>query len=107
MDSSDWNIQIIMDIEGQNIHIHNSHQVTKVQDMKMIIDTIMGKSFYAKMTDADFNRTKASMIREWKAHNILHKWNYQVYRTRSVDFNQNESVWRRFCYFFLSMLHKG
>lgn len=107
MGSPEWSIQVIMDVEGQNIHIHNSYQVTKTEDMKMILDTIMGKSFYVKMTDAGFNRSKGSMLREWKAHNVLYKWNYQPNRTKSVDLDENESSWRRFCYFFLSMLHKG
>ena len=107
MGNPEWSIQVIMDVEGQNIHIHNSYQVTKTEDMKMILDTIMGKSFYAKMTDAGFSRSKGSMLREWKAHNVLYKWNYEVNRTKSVDLDENESGWRRFCYFFLSMLHKG
>ena len=101
MGSPEWSIQVIMDVEGQNIHIHNSYQVTKTSDMTMILETIMGKSFYAKMTEAGFNRSKSSMLREWKAHNVLHSWNYEVDRTKSVDLDENESGWRRFCYFFL------
>jgi hypothetical protein len=107
MGSPEWSIQVIMDVEGQNIHIHNSYQVTKTSDMEMILSTIMSKSFYTKMTEAGFNRSKDSMLREWKAHNVLHKWNYEVNRTKSVDLDQKESMWRRICYFFLSMLHKG
>ena len=107
MGNPEWSIQVIMDVEGQNIHIHNSYQVTKTEDMKMILETIMGKSFYTKMTDAGFDRSKGSMLREWKAHNVLYQRNYEVNRTKSVDLDQKESIWRRFCYFFLSMLHKG
>ena len=105
--SLEWNIQVIMDVEGQNIHIHNSYQVTKTNDMKMILSTIMGTLFYSKMAAAGFSRSKKSMLREWKAHNVLYKWNYQPNRTRSVDLNEKETTWRKFYYFFLSIFHRG
>lgn len=105
MGGPEWSIQVIMDVEGQNIHIHNSYQVTKTEDMKMILDTIIGKSFYSKMTAAGFNRSKRSMLREWKAHNVLYNHNYQPNRTRSVDLDQNESTLRRIAYFILSLFH--
>ena len=95
MGSPEWSIQVIMDVEGQNIHIHNSYQVTKTEDMEMILSTIMGKSFYSKMEAAGFSRSKESMLREWKAHNVLYNWNYQPNRTRSVDLDEKESAFRR------------
>jgi hypothetical protein len=104
--TTEYNIQVIMDTEGKNIHIHNSYQVKKVADMKRIIGDFMGKSFYGKMVEAGFNRSAASMLREWKAHNVLYKWNYEIERTKSVDLDQGESMWRRFCYVFLSLLYK-
>ena len=109
MGNPEWSIQVIMDVEGQNIHIHNSHQVTKTEDMEMILSTIMGKSFYSKMAAAGFNRSKGSMLREWKAHNVLHKNNIEVDRTKCVDldFAQGQGFWHRLIYWFLSMFHKG
>lgn len=109
MGNPEWSIQVIMDVEGQNIHIHNSYQVTKTKDMEYILDTIMSKPFYAAMTSAGYNRTKADMIREWKAHNVLHKNKVEVDRTKCVDldFVQGQSFWHRLIYWFLSTLYRG
>lgn len=49
-------------------------------------------------------RTVKSFLREWQAHNVLYKLGLFKARTRDTDLDNNESRFRRFCYFFLSIL---
>ena len=105
--SMTYSLQITMNIEALNIHIENSHQITKSKDMDAIITIIMNKSCYKQLAAAGFARSKASLIREWKAHNVLHRLGFEKNRTEAVDLNQNETKLRRIGYFFLSMLYKG
>ena len=51
-----------------------------------------------------YDRTNKSWVREWKAHNILFKWGIAPSKTKDVDLNENESLFKRFCYFILSAL---
>ena len=103
--STTQSLQVTINVEALNIHITNSYQVTNSKDIEQIIDMIMNKSCYKYLAAAGFTRTKKSLIREWKAHNVLYRWGYEKERTGSVDFDQNESRFRRFCYFFLSWFH--
>ena len=100
--STTYNIQVTMNIEDLNIHIKNSYQVIYSKDIEQIIDMIINKSCYKYLAAAGYTRTKKSLIREWKAHNVLYRWGYEKERTGSVDLDQNESRGRRIAYFFLS-----
>jgi hypothetical protein len=107
--TAEWAVIIKMDVKNRNIHICDSYQITKTKDMEYILDTIMNKPFYAEMVAAGYNRTKADMMREWKAHNALHKNNVEVDRTKCVDldFAQGQSFWHRLIYWFLSIFYRG
>ncbi len=39
---------------------------------------------------SQWERTKNSMIREWLAHNAMHLFGYEIDRTKSVDFNNDD-----------------
>ena len=64
----------------------------------------MEYEYFERIAAAGYTRTKESLIREWKAHNVLYRWGYEKERTGSVDFSQYESRGRRVAYFFLSWL---
>ena len=78
-----------------NILIENSYQIKN--------DAVMNSNEYIT---GNYSRTKASYLREWKAHNTLYEWGISPERTGSVDLNDDESLLRRICYFFLSKLEK-
>lgn len=100
--STTYILQVTMNIEDLNIHIKNSYQVNNSKEMKQIIDMIMNKSCYKYLAAAGYARTKESLLREWKAHNVLYHLGCKKEQTGSVDLNQNESRGRRIVYFFLS-----
>jgi hypothetical protein len=104
--STTYSVQVTINLESLNIHIQNSHTVTNTKDMEEIIDTIMAHSCYTYLVKYGYNRTKSSMIREWKAHNILHKSSFEVNRTASVDLDQGESILRKILYAILSLFYR-
>lgn len=104
--NSELDSQTIVNIEKLNITITNSYQFNSKQ-MSDILDYIMNKNYFKILTAAGFTRSKTSLLREWKAHNYMYQKGIQINRTKDVDLNENESRWRRFCYFFLSILYRG
>ena len=91
-------IQILFN--EKNIHIEDSYRIKDERDMKTILWIVQNASFNRGIS---YLRKRASWIREWKAHNLLYKLGIQKERTRSVDLNENESIYRRIGYFFLSL----
>jgi hypothetical protein len=86
------------------ITIKDSWLVKKVADMKTILEMIKKR---ARRHGIVYSRSEASWIREWKAHNLLYNMNFKRNHTADTDLAENESAFRRFCYFFLSLFHKG
>lgn len=86
-----------------NTHIEGSHVVKSRKDMKGILALLQ----FRVMNDPTYaiNRLpERSMVREWRAHNILYALGLWRERTRSVDLNEN--TWPvRACYFVLSCLY--
>lgn len=97
------NAKFLVLLSSNNIHIRDSYLVKNDADKEFVLDTIIASEEYHKF---DYTRTKISYLREWKAHNVLYKWGIAPSRTASVDLNENESLFRRICYFFLSKLEK-
>ena len=99
------NLKITFDYDNLNIHIEDSWQVVNSMELEEIVDRIVESDYFRKMAVAGYTRTKESLIREWKAHNVLYRWGYEKERTGSTDLDQHESCGRRLCYFFLSWLY--
>lgn len=92
--------EYIIDREKGNCHIKNSYLITDIGSMRVFVKE--------NLTDAPFNcRSFNSYIREWRAHNLLYKLHFKVERTKDVDLDINEPLWRRACYFILSLLYNG
>ena len=98
------NLKITVDYKNLNIHIQDSWKIDNAKELNSVIDDLMKGERFTKLAAAGYTRTKASLIREWKAHNVLYRWGYEKERTGSVDLDQNESRKRRIAYFFLSWL---
>ena len=91
---------IAYEVEHNNIKVRDSYRIhSKELKLEFIDKIILTKKNFLK-------RSRISYYREWKAHNILYKWNYQVERTRDTDFNAKEYLRRRIGYFFISLLFK-
>lgn len=86
-----------------NILIENSYQIKNDKDKEQLLDAVINSNEYIT---GNYSRTKTSYLREWKAHNTLYEWGISPERTGSVDLNDDESLLRRICYFFLSKLEK-
>lgn len=96
------NFKVTFDYKNLNIHIQDSWQVKDAGVLEGAINAITVSIYFDKLAAAGFTRSKKSLLREWRAHNVLYRWGYKKERTGSVDFNQNESLGRRIGYFFLS-----
>lgn len=85
-----------------NIHIKDSYKITTTKEMRFILNLLW---YAAENRDIKYKRSVNSWIREWKAHNILYKFNIRRTSTRDVDLNEAESFIRRFGYFVLSLFY--
>lgn len=90
-------------IDPNNVHIEDSYQVKKKDDMLAIIEQIRE---IAAEQDITYKRSIKSWLNEWRAHNQLYLNGTKPERTRSVDLNEDESLLRRIIYWFLSNSYK-
>ena len=73
--------------------IISSYKVTDNVIQNEIINILLE---YNKLHPSSWNRSFKSMKAEWIAHNLLYYFDYQVGRTRDVDFNNvDEKVYNR------------
>ena len=87
-----------------NIHIENSHELYTREEVVNALEYIHSTEEYKKLAVAGYTRTTKSQINEWLAYNRLWNWGYKRSRTGSVDLDQNESKFRKFIYFILTLL---
>lgn len=86
---------------ADNTHIENSYLVKSRKDMRGILECI---EINSNCGDAIRRIPVATMIREWRAHNLLYALGIARARTKDVDLNF-ESWWRRIGYFVLSLMY--
>lgn len=90
VNSNEWDTQIV-----------DSYKVKKRKDMKAILALIKAK---IPMTDAINRLNVNSMIREWRAHNLLYALGIARSHTKDVDLNENP-WYIRVAYFMLSLMY--
>jgi hypothetical protein len=84
------------------LHIENSYMVEDKSTIKLILTYIHDTDEYKALVEAGYNRTYDGEYKEWAAHNVLYRWGINRSSTRSVDINNKETKFRKFCYAFLS-----
>ena len=96
-----------MRIEYEAFNWDNSENV-KIIDSYLIKEDAVKYAFIGSLKDDGLllGRSYESLMREWKAHNILYKFGLFKERTRDTDLNENESWFRRFGYFIITLLFK-
>lgn len=70
-----------------NIKIVNSYLINDKETMNEIIDILLE---YEYIYPSNWNRNKNSLLNEWLVHNNLFYINYEVVRTKDVDFNNKD-----------------
>ena len=83
-----------------NIHIKNSYIMRNKENMYEYLEAIRRKAFL--IDGIEYKRSNKSWIREWCAHNWLYDHKIEIERTKDVDLNENENIFRRFGYWFIS-----
>ena len=83
--------------------VKDSHKITRKKDILTCLMGIHNTIDYLNLRSKGYTRTLKSEYREWRAHNVLYRLGIARERTGSVDFDQNESKWRRFIYAILSV----
>lgn len=90
-------------LSEDNTHIEDSFKVTKRSDMEGIIIKIRELESNSKL--AINTRSLKGMIREWRAHNLLHTLGIYKDRTKSVDLEINQKCYLKIGYYILSLLY--
>jgi hypothetical protein len=89
-------------LSKDNLQIIDSYKIHSRVDMSAILTALRAE---AQKQGYVYHRSDASWIREWRAHNFLYEANIQRARTKDVDLNENEALWRRAAYWILSILY--
>lgn len=88
-------------IYPDNVQIRDSWQIKWRWQMNEILDHIMDQI----SADHPIRKIKRNtLLLEWSAHNLLHRFNYHPDQTGSVDLNVGESWIHRICYFILGWI---
>ena len=97
------NTTVYVSISEDNIHIYDSHWLTSIKDMRLILETIriITKD---RPNNIIHKRSLFSMISEWRAHNLLYWFDYKIDRTGSVDLSYNNFIYN-LGYFCLSLIY--
>lgn len=96
-------MEVTFDTRALNIRVKNSCQVESKKEIATIVKQIVESAEFVNMRRAGYTRKEKSMYREWVAHNVLHRMGYQQERTKDVDINESEPIYRRLCYAILSL----
>ena len=88
-------MKIKVDERHKNIKLIDSWFITDKRHQKQIISELLEDYEWFR------GRSLKSYLREWRSHNRLYRLNIKVESTKDCDLNVNESLFRRFCYFFL------
>lgn len=96
-----------IEIQYQVTRWENGENV-KIIDSYLIKSDAVKLAFLDELKDDELldNRSYKSLIREWKAHNILYKFGLFKERTRDTDLDNQESIFRRIGYFIITLLFK-
>lgn len=94
----------MISVSENNTHIEDSYKITKNKVMYNILNQIRISNIHNRNL-AIFNRSLKSMIIEWRAHNLLYKLHICRERTRNVDLNLNEPLYKRISYYIFHMLY--
>lgn len=81
-------------VKTRNIKLIDSY---KINDKKIMMGIIKQLPLIL------VNRSEKSCLREWVAHNRLYKLGLYKKDCVDTDFTMNESLFRRICYWFLSL----
>jgi len=88
-----------VNISEHAVHIHDSYKIIEDEKKYEILGQIL-----AVCPEAFGSRSIRSIIREWKAHNILYKWNIRREETAHVDFELDQKFIYKLGYFFICLV---
>ena len=84
-----------------NIHIEDSYKIKTLNDMY----SRLAKEELLDSTSLVWNRSRKSLIREWRAHNLLYELHISRSRTKDVDLDYPAHWYTDVVYFVLSCLY--
>ena len=89
--------KITYKITNNTIKITNSYLVRSKEKMNLMLNLIG--------IETVFPRSKESLIKEWRAHNLMYDLGLFRSHTKDVDLNTDESKLRLFLYSVLSLFY--
>ena len=84
-------------------YIKDSYKINNKQVMREVLNNVHNLSEYKKLKGYGYTRELKSEFREWRAHNFFYKLHIFRSHSKTTDFEQNESILRRFVYYMLTI----
>ena len=103
--SNEYPIWFIFNLDNVSLTVEKSCYVTKGSEIERLIDLIMQRNEYKELAAAGYNRSRESLIREWKGHNLLLNLNIAPSHTESTDFENNQNFFLKAGYWILSLFY--
>lgn len=94
-------VKINVSVFANHITIFDSYKIKKIKHM---LEVLKWARSYAEFGDIETN-SKLLQLCKWRACNLLHRFKYQVDRTRSVNLNVTETWRDKVGYIFLSLFY--
>lgn len=91
-------------INYNDIMIYNSKDIKSITEMNKVITHIFNKYNY-KFINNNSNRTKFSLLNEWRTHNLLYDLNLFRNHTKDVNFEYNQNKILAIIYTFFSIFY--
>lgn len=81
-----YDVLVIDDREAEdpNLRILDSCKIKDPEIREEIIDALLA---YERKYESDWDRSRATLIREWYIHNLMYEFGYKTHRTSDVDLN--------------------
>jgi DNA modification methylase len=86
---------------GPSVTIFDSNKIKKTKHMKDVINWLKNNEKTAHV----MTLPTYILIAEWKAHNLLYKFNYDTVRTEHLDIENNMPLKYKIGYILLSLFY--
>ena len=83
-----------------NIHIHDSYKIKTSVGMKYVLGQILAVDDTILKT-----RSKNSLLREWKAHNVFYALHIARKSAMHTDLEYKQSLFHKISYFIVSLFY--
>lgn len=90
VDKRDTNINPKTNQPDPDFLVMDSYKITDEHNQNQILDAIVNYNTNNPLENYEWNRTRTSLLKEWKIHNRAYEWMIKRDHTADCDFNNDD-----------------